>query len=202
MGRKDPRVDAYVERSAAFARPILKRLRKVVRAACPEVEETLKWSSPTFMYKGMLCGMAAFKAHCVFGFWKDALLRDGAPANAGGAVLDALGRIAAVSDLPADADLARLVKRAAALNDDGVKLPRPKRKGARKLDVPDYFLRALRANRKALATFDAFSPSHKREYVDWVTEAKGEETRARRLATAVEWMAEGKPRNWKYVKKR
>ncbi len=203
MASKDPRVDAYIARSAEFARPILKHLRKVVHAGCPEVEETLKWASPHFMYKGMLCGMASFKNHCAFGFWKEALLRgkDKPVAKVEEPAMGQFGRITAIVDLPAEKVLLRYVKAAAALNDQGVKLSRRARPGGRReLQIPDYFLNALRKNRKAVATFNGFSPSNKRDYVEWVTEAKGDETRKRRLDTAVVWMAEGKARNWKYIR--
>jgi len=204
MGNKDPRVDAYIARSAGFARPILVHLRTLVHAACPEVEETLKWSSPHFMYKGMLCGMAAFKEHCAFGFWKEKLLRDRLEglAVADRSAMGQFGRIAAISDLPDERTLLSLVREAVALNDRGIKAPaRSRLKGNRRLKVPDYFAGALRRNRKALATFEQFSATNKREYVDWVVEAKGEETRQRRLDTAITWMAEGKIRNWKYMRK-
>ncbi len=204
MGNKDPRVDAYIARSAGFARPILVHLRTLVHAACPEVEETLKWSSPHFMYKGMLCGMAAFKEHCAFGFWKEKLLRDRLEglAVADRSAMGQFGRIAAISDLPDERTLLSLVREAVALNDRGIKAPaRSRLKGNRRLKVPDYFAGALRRNRKALATFEQFSTTNKREYVDWVVEAKGEETRQRRLDTAITWMAEGKIRNWKYMRK-
>ena len=204
MGNKDPRVDAYIARSAGFARPILVHLRTLVHAACPEVEETLKWSSPHFMYKGMLCGMAAFKEHCAFGFWKEKLLRDRIEglAVADRSAMGQFGRIAAISDLPDERTLLSLVREAVALNDRGIKAPaRSRSKGNRRLTVPDYFAGALRRNRKALATFKQFSTTNKREYVDWVVEAKGEETRQRRLDTAITWMAEGKIRNWKYMRK-
>ena len=98
MGTKDPRIDAYIEKSAEFARPILKKLRALVHKGCPApgVTETIKWGMPAFEYKGPFCGMAAFKNHCTFGFWKDKLLRtDDAAARA----LDALGRIESVDDL-------------------------------------------------------------------------------------------------------
>ena len=204
MGNKDPRVDAYIARSAGFARPILVHLRTLVHAACPEVEETLKWRSPHFMYKGMLCGMAAFKEHCAFGFWKEKLLRDRLEglAVADRSAMGQFGRIAAISDLPDERTLLSLVREAVALNDRGIKAPaRSRLKGNRRLKVPDYFAGALRRNRKALATFEQFSATNKREYVDWVVEAKGEETRQRRLDTAITWMAEGKIRNWKYMRK-
>ncbi len=202
MAKKDPRVDDYIARSAEFARPILSHLRKVVHAGCPEAEETLKWSSPAFMYKGILCGMAAFKKHCVFGFWKEALLRDRLEGAAGsrGKAMGQFGRLTAVSDLPDDRTLLSLIREAVGLNDQGIKPPnRSRPKGSRKLKVPRYFLDALRRNRKAFSTFEKFTYTNKKDYVEWVTEAKREQTRRRRLDTAVAWMAEGKIRNWKYM---
>ncbi len=204
MGKKDPRIDAYIARSADFARPILKHLRKVVHAGCPEVEETLKWSAPAFMYKGMLCGMASFKQHCTFGFWKHALLVGEGKGvfKADDAAMGQFGRITAIADLPSEKALLGLVRKAAGLNEQGVKLPaKPRATEDRKLEVPSYFMSALRKNKKALETFKGFNYSNKKEYVEWVVEAKSDETRARRLETAVGWMAEGKIRNWKYVRK-
>jgi len=197
MGTRDARVDAYIAKSADFAKPILTHLREVVHAACPEVEETMKWSFPHFMYDGMLCSMASFKQHCAFGFWKGALVFDGEARDKD--AMGHFGRITALSDLPPKRELAGYVKKAMALNDAGVKAPtRTKVALKREVVVPDDFMAALRKNKKALATFEGFSPSHKREYVEWVTGAKREETRARRLQTAVEQMAEGKTQNWKY----
>jgi uncharacterized protein YdeI (YjbR/CyaY-like superfamily) len=201
MGKKDPRVDAYIERSAPFARPILAHIRKVVHAGCPDVEEAMKWSAPHFMYKGMLCGMASFKEHCAFGFWKASLVKD----SGNGATADGMGqfgRITSLADLPPAKKLEGLVRKAAALNDEGVKAP-PRRKTAPRpaLRTPPDLQKALGANRKALAAFQAFSPSHRREYIEWITDAKGQETRQRRLAAALEWIAEGKSRNWKYERK-
>ena len=204
MGKKDPRIDDYIDRSAPFARPILISLRRAVHAGCPDVEETLKWRSPTFMHKGILCGMAAFKAHCVFGFWKEALLMvhlKGVSAGRGEA-MGQFGRITAVSELPDQKTLVALVRAAADLNDRGIKAPRAVRpKGDRTLRVPSYFRAALRKSRKALATFEEFSYSNKKDYVDWVTEARTDDTRRRRLETAVAWMSDGKVRNWKYIRK-
>ncbi len=204
MGRKDPRVDAYIAGSAGFARPILKHLRRVVHAGCPDVEETLKWSFPHFLYKGILCSMAAFKGHCAFGFWKEALLPGmrAVRAEAGDPAMGQFGRITAVSDLPGEKTLIRLVKGAAALNDRGIKKPvRTRPKKDRTLKVPDYFLSALRRNKKALMTFDGFSYSNKKDYVEWVTGARQEATRNSRLETAVAWMSKGRVRNWKYIRK-
>jgi uncharacterized protein YdeI (YjbR/CyaY-like superfamily) len=199
MGKRDERVDAYVAKSADFAKPILTHLRDVVHAACPDVEETMKWSFPHFMYKGMLCSMASFKEHCAFGFWKGKLVvAEGESANAEGA--GSFGRITKVSELPSKKVLTGYIKHAMKLNDDGVKAPaKEKPKSPKPVVVPDDLTKALKANKKAAATFEKFSPSHKREYVDWLTEAKSEATRMRRLETAIEWMAEGKPRNWKYM---
>lgn len=198
MGMRDPRVDAYIEQAAPFAQPILRHLRKVVHAGCPDVEETVKWRFPTFMHKGILAGVGAFKEHCTFGFWKGRLLTAHGLVRSDEKAMGQFGCLRSLKDLPDEKVLLRLVKAAAALNDQGVKLPpRPTRK-AKPLVTPAYFTAALKKNKKALATFAAFSPSHKKEYVVWVTEAKTEETRRRRLDTAVLWMSQGKTRNWKY----
>jgi uncharacterized protein YdeI (YjbR/CyaY-like superfamily) len=196
MGSKDKRVDAYIDKSAEFARPILRELRDIVHEACPEAEETIKWGFPHFDYKGMLCSMAAFKQHCAFGFWKSELvLRDNKSPDAMGQ----FGRLTSVKDLPTRRVLIGYIKKAQELNDAGIKAARPKPRAEKKeLVVPEYFTAALKKNKKALATFEGFPYSHKKEYVQWVTEAKTDETRQRRLATSVEWLAEGKSRNWKY----
>jgi len=202
MATKDPRVDACIANAADFAKPILKHIRKLVHTACPDVEETIKWQFPTFMYKGMLCGVAAFKNHCTFGFWKHELLfgRNGTDKRAEEGGMGQFGRITQMSDLPKDAVMLGYIKEAMRLNDEGVKVPsRSQPKVKKPLVVPAFFLAALKKNNKALATFDGFSYSHKKEYVEWLTEAKTEETRQRRLATTLEWLAQGKSRNWKYA---
>ena len=200
MGKKDPRVDAYVDGAAAFARPILRHLRSIVHGACPEVEETIKWGFPHFQHRGVLCSFAAFKEHCAFGFWKGRLVLGD---RASGAAMGQFGRIAAISDLPSRAALAGLVKKAAGLNEQGVSAPRARKGQPRPAPrVPPDLAAALGRNRKAAATFEDFSPSNRRDYVEWIAEAKGVETRRRRLATAVAWMAQGKPRNWKYARPR
>jgi uncharacterized protein YdeI (YjbR/CyaY-like superfamily) len=196
MATKDPRIDAYIARSAAFAQPILKHLRKVVHAGCPNVVETMKWSMPHFDHKGVMCGMAAFKEYCAFHFWKGALIIEGA---SGDQMWGQLGRLSKVSDLPSKKVLVGYIKKAMVLNADGTKVPRPPAKPKKELVMPESFMAAIKKNKKALAGYEAFSPSAKREYVEWITDAKGEDTRARRIAQAVEWMAEGKPRNWKYM---
>jgi uncharacterized protein YdeI (YjbR/CyaY-like superfamily) len=203
MGKKDARVDAYITRSPDFARPILTYLRDVVHEGCPDLVETMKWSTPTFDHRGILCSMAAFRQHCVFGFWKAPLLTlDGKPLveeMASGA--GQFGKLTSVKDLPAKSKLLKLVKDAARLNESGVAIKRAPRAAARPVQVPDDLTRALHKNAKARAVFAAFSPSHKREYVEWIVEAKTPETRLRRLETALGWMGDGKPRNWKYMRK-
>ena len=199
MGRKDPRVDAYIKKSAAFARPILKHLRKIVHTGCPGAEETIKWQFPHFDYKGMMCSMASFKEHCAFGFWKAELIFGGDKSKENEA-MGHFGRITSMADLPAEKTLVGYVGKAAALNDAGIKSsPRARPKVKKKLVVPPDLSAALQRNTKARRTFDGFSYSNKKDYVEWITEAKRAETRGQRLKTAVEWMAEGKVRNWKYL---
>ena|SRR5579872_5722507 len=201
MVKKDPRVVAYIEMSAGFARPILKHLRKLVHKADPDIEETLKWGMPTFMHDGIVCGMAAFKQHCALGFWKSKLILD----RAGRRVDESMGhfgRISALKDLPADKQLIGYIRKAVKLNQQGVRVPGREKKPAKPLAVPSYFRVALKSNKKALAAFEAFSPSHRNEYIQWVTEAKQQPTRDKRLATAVEWLAKGRSRNWKYEKRK
>lgn len=197
MGQRDPRVDAYLASAAPFARPILEYLRDAVHAACPGCEETMKWSVPHFLYRGaILCSMAAFRQHATFGFWKGALLDIGDR----GPAMGQFGRLTRVADLPGKRELAGYIRQAMALQDAGVKTPkardpRPKPPAT----VPEDLAMALQRNRTARATFEAFPPSHRREYLDWITGAKREETRRKRLAQAIEWLAEGKPRHWKYM---
>jgi len=204
MGKKDPRVDQYINKANDFAKPILTHIRKVVHSACPEVEEDLKWGSPTFMYKGIMCGMAAFKEHAVFGFWKASLMKDPILVeNARSEVaMGHLGRISSKKDLPADKTITAWIKEAMQLNDLGIKIE-AKAKTAEKKEVvvPEYFMKALGKNKKALQVFENYAYSHKKEYVEWITEAKTEETRNKRMATALEWIAEGKSRHWKYAAK-
>lgn len=204
MARKDARVDAYIAGAAPFARPILKHLRKLVHEGCPQVEEDIKWSHVAFMHKGILCGIAAFKQHCTLGFWREAMLKK-QTGGAFGAKEDAwgqFGRITSLDDLPSDRFIVALVKKAVALHDAGIKAPaRPRPKANRTLAVPAYFVAALRKNARAHAAFKAFSYSHRKEYVEWVSEAKTEATRQKRIATALDWLAEGRSRNWKYERK-
>jgi uncharacterized protein YdeI (YjbR/CyaY-like superfamily) len=196
MPKRDPRIDTYIARAADFAKPVLNRIRRLVHAACPQVEETIKWNSPFYLYKGILLATPAFKQHGAFFFWKGKLLFSDYPAknNPRGK----LRHITSITDLPADKILTGYIKQAVKLNEAGIKIPRPRPKAKKEVVVPDYFLAALRKNKKALAVFGNFSPGHKREYVQWITGAKREETRVRRIRTAIQWLAKGKSRNWEH----
>ena len=198
MGTRDPRVDAYIAKSAEFARPILTHLRDVVHAACPDVVETMKWSSPFFDYHGTLCNMSAFKAHVGFGFWKGALVVDSI-SETDEPSAGQFGRVTSVKDLPSRAQLTTYIRKAAKLNEEGVSTPKVK-KPKPEVPAPPALVTALAKNRKARAVFEGFSPSQKREYSEWIADAKSDDTRARRLEQAMEWIAEGKTRNWKYQK--
>jgi uncharacterized protein YdeI (YjbR/CyaY-like superfamily) len=199
MGTRDPKVDAYIRKAAPFAQPILSEFREIVHAACPEVEEAMKWSFPHFLYKGMLCSMASFKQHAAFGFWKGALVTGGPPREN---AMGHFGRITKRADLPSTSVLAGFVKKAAALNDQGVKVARvPKKAPPKPIAVPSDLTAAFKQSAKAKAGFAALSPSHRREYLEWITEAKTDATRGRRLAQAIAWMAAGKSRNWKYERR-
>ncbi len=198
MGTRDPRVDAYIANAAPFAQPILQRLRETVHEACPGVEETMKWSMPTFMHAGgILAGMAAFKWHASFGYWKHALVL-GADAPRDG--MGSYGKLASAQDLPPRPRLLADIRTAAKLNESGTKAPAARRKPAPETapDMPPELAAALAANPAAKAAFDAFAPGAQREYMAWIAEARREATRHRRLAQAVAWMAEGKRRHWKY----
>lgn len=199
MGARDPRIDAYIEKSGESARPILTHIREIVHAACPEAEETLKWGFPHFTYEGILCSMASFKAHCTLNFWKGEDVLGAGVATEG--AMGQFGRLTSVKDLPSRKVLLGYVEKARELNEAGTPGPisrRAKPKG--EVEVPEDLAAALKKNRKAGATFEGFPPGHRREYVQWITEAKRPETRAKRLATTLEWLAEGKRRNWKYEK--
>ena len=196
MGKKDARFDAYIKKAAPFAQPILTQLRQRIHAACPDVVETVKWGHPSFEYKGILCGMAAFKQHAAFGFWKHDLVvgKDAKSKEAMGS----FGRITSLKDLPPAAKFAGLVKKAMELNDAGVKVVRDKTKKKKPISMHPDFAKALARDAKARAHFDAFSPSGQRDYMEWIVDAKQDATRERRIATAVAWIAQGKSRNWKY----
>lgn len=198
MPTVDPRVDAYIENSQDFAKPILKHLRKLVHQTCPQVIETMKWSFPHFDYKGMMCSMASFKEHCAFGFWKESVMKEAAfPEKT---AMGSFGRITSLKNLPSDATMKKLIKEAVRLNDEDVKVQKKPSTRKKELVVPEILLEALARNEAAAETFDNFPPSCKREYVEWITEAKTEPTRDKRLATTIEWLSKGKRRNWKYEK--
>ena len=203
MKNGSPEVDRYIEKAAEFAQPILRRLRKAFHAAHPDVTEAMKWGHPFFEYKGVLGNMAAFKQHVGWGFWKAGLMADphgllkppGEHTAMGGA------RLASVDDLPPDDVLIAYVREAIRLNEENVKPVRPKKAPKPEAAVPDDLAAALASTPAARAAFDAFPPSHRREYIDWITEAKQPATRAKRIAQTVEWVTEGKSRNWKYERK-
>jgi uncharacterized protein YdeI (YjbR/CyaY-like superfamily) len=206
MGKKDKRIDTYLKTKAGDFAPILSHVRQLVHKACPEVEETIKWGMPCFEYKGPYFSFAAFKQHCVFGFWKATLLQDpkgylGERKADGGEAMGHFGRVKQLSDLPPDRVIIDFLKQAMKLNDEGVKLPPRKKVSPKSITVPADLLAALKKNKKAHIAFEAFSPSGKRDYIEWLTDAKTEATRERRLLQALEWIAEGKPRNWRYMKK-
>ena len=200
MGTRDPRVDAYVEGAEPFARPVLRHLRDLVHAAVPDASETIKWGFPHFEHRGILCSMAAFSHHCAFGFWKGELVVGDSPAAR--EAMGHFGRIASLDDLPPDEEVVALVRRAAELNEQGVKAPRSKTRARPEVQAPPVLLDALRATPATWSAWEAFPPSHRREYAEWIAEAKSDATRARRVATAVEWIAGGKSRNWKYERPR
>jgi uncharacterized protein YdeI (YjbR/CyaY-like superfamily) len=197
MGTRDPRVDAYIAGKAEFARPVMTHFRKLVHEADPAVTETLKWGHPAFMHDGIVCGMAAFKEHCAFHFWKGSMIVDRTGTTAEKA-MGQFGRVTRIADLPAKSVLKRYVREAVRLNEEGIKPERSRRPARKPLPVPDDLAGALRRHRAARETFERLSPSQKRDYIEWITEAKREATRATRLATTLEWLAQGKHRNWKY----
>ena len=202
MANKDQNIDAYISKSADFAKLILNRLRHLVHKACPDVQETIKWGFPHFDYKGMMCSMAAFKNHCAFGFWKSKIMKDAAEMiNKNENAMGHLGKIKSLADLPSDKKIIAWIKEAMKLNDDDVKLPERKRTPpAAAVEMPEVLLKAFYKNKIAGTKFNGLSNSHKREYVEWINEAKTEETKNKRVVQTVEWVIEGKSRNWKYMR--
>jgi uncharacterized protein YdeI (YjbR/CyaY-like superfamily) len=199
MGSRDRRVDAYIAQSAHFARPILTHLREVVHETCPDVEETIKWRSPTFVYHGIMAGMSAFKEHAIFGFWKGSLLVDD-KSDKSQSAMGQFGRLTKLSDLPSKRVLAGLVKKAMVLNESGVKLERTPKRDKKPITMPQELAAALARDKKAKLAFDAMSPSHRKEYMEWVGDAKKDETRVRRIEKVVAQLKEKKALNWKYEK--
>ncbi|MBA2334817.1 MAG: YdeI/OmpD-associated family protein [Blastocatellia bacterium] len=200
MPTRDPRIDAYIERSAEFAQPILLHIRALVHKACPDIVETMKWSMPFFDHKGTVCNMASFKQHCAFGLWKQSLMEANAfPAEK--TAMGSFGRITSIAELPDDKIIVALIHQAIKLNQDGIKVKRtPVSKEKKELAVPEVMDAALAKNAAARKTFDEFPYSKKKDYIEWINEAKTEATREKRLTTTIEQLAEGKARHWKYEK--
>ena len=199
MPTLDPRIDAYIEKAAEFAQPVLVHLRGLIHEACPDIKETLKWSMPSFEHKGIVCGFAAFKKHVTFMFWKQSLLEtDAFPKNK--TAMGSFGRITSLKDLPSDKVIIGLIHQAVELNEKNIKVEKKPAVAKKELMVPEDLTKELAKNKKAKTHFEEFSYSKKKDYVEWITGAKSEATRIKRLATTIEWVAEGKSRNWKYEK--
>lgn len=201
MPTADPRVDAYIAKAPAFAQPILGYLRALIHATCPDAIETIKWGMPCFLFQDrILCGIAAFKQHCSLWFWKARGAVPKATTDSDG--MGQFGRITAVTDLPSQKVIAVYLRAAIKRGLDAVANPIREKPATTRpsLEVPGDLLAALNRHQTAHRTFDSFSPSCKREYIDWICEAKRIATRERRIAQAIEWMAEGKRRNWQYQK--
>lgn len=200
MEKYDPRIDVYIEQAADFAQPILKHIRALVHEACPEIIETMKWSFPHFDYKGTVCSMAAFKNHCAFGFWKSSLIPDPHHllSEDKAQAMGQLGRITSIDDLPDKNIFLTYIQNAVILNKEGIKVDKKPAAPKTALTIPDYFSESLAKIPAAQQHFENFSYSQKKEYLEWITEAKSEDTRQKRLSTALEWISEGKSRNWKY----
>ncbi|WP_430388706.1 YdeI/OmpD-associated family protein [Dyella sp. 20L07] len=197
MATHDSRIDAYIANAAPFAQPILAHLRALVHATCPEVEESVKWRMPFFSYKGaLMCSMAAFKQHCSFGFWLYKQVTD----NDADDGMGQLGKLTSLKDLPPKRELVALIRKAMSLNDAGVTMKRPKSPAPKTPDLPDELATLLAQKKHAAARkhYESFPPGAKREYIAWITEAKTDATRQKRIATTLAWLAEGKRRNWKY----
>lgn len=203
MPTKDPRIDAYIAEAAEFGRPVLKHLRKLIHQGCPEIVETIKWGCPFFDYHGLLCGMAAFKEHCSLFFWRDIDVDRFLPkTNTGASGMGQFGKLTSLADLPKDSVLLACVRSAVEQRESPASKLKRAARPAKEMSVPPDLKKALATNAKARKTFEAFAPSHRRDYIVWITEAKRPETRAQRLATTLTWLAEGKKRNWKYLEQR
>jgi uncharacterized protein YdeI (YjbR/CyaY-like superfamily) len=203
MKNTSPDVDRYIEKAAPFAQPILERIRAAFHKAHPDVAETMKWSVPHFEHKGVLGSMSAFKEHVNWIFWKGKLMSDplGIISPAGESSMTGL-KLRDVKELPKEKDMVAYVREAIRLNEEGVKIERAPRQERGEAEVPPELAAALKKNAAAKKAFEAFPPSHRREYIEWITEAKQDATRQKRLAQTIEWLAEGKSRNWKYERKK
>ncbi|MCO5945651.1 YdeI/OmpD-associated family protein [Mucilaginibacter flavidus] len=203
MEQYDARVDAYIAKAAPFAKPILEHIREVVHKASPLITETVKWGMPFFDYKGPVCMMASFKQHLGFGFWKSSRLNDPEGYLQGSdeeAAAGSFGRIEKMEDLPPDEAMIGFILQVIALNESGIKEPKKAAPAKAELPIPDDFNQMLSSNTTALGYFVDFSPSKKREYLEWFAEAKSDDTRQKRMEQALEWISEGKSRHWKYQK--
>lgn len=202
MSSRSPEIDQYIANAAPFARPILEKIRAAFHKASPDIVETMKWRVPHFEQNGVLGNMAAFKQHVSWGFWKAQLMSDPRGILTPMGEKTAMGgmKVKDVKDLPPEKVLVDYVREAIRLNEQGVKAERRPKTTAR-LEIPSELTAALKKNKAAEAVFERFSPTNKREYAEWIADAKQPATREKRIATAVEWIAEGKPRNWKYMKK-
>lgn len=204
MGKKIKEIDAFIQKSAEFAQPILIHLRKLIHDNCPDAVEKIKWGMPHFEYKAeTLCYMSAFKKHCAFGFYKASLMKDPILMQQAQAetAMGNLGRITSLKDLPSDNKMKTWIREAMSLTDKGIKLPPRKKTDASGIEVPEDFQNLLQKNKTAKANFEKMPPSHKKEYISWITEAKTAPTREKRILTSLEWLSENKSRNWKYEKK-
>ena len=199
----NPAIDDYIAKAQPFAQPILLHLRKIVHQVCPNVDEKVKWGMPFFDYKGPMCNMAAFKQHCSFGFWKASLMSDPMLVETAKSevAMGHLGKITALKDLPRDKKMIAYIKEAMQLNEDGKKVMKVKSVTTKELIIPTYITEAISKNETAFSIFQAFPPSHKKEYVLWIDGAKTEATRNRRLIKAIATITEGKPHNWQYMDK-
>lgn len=196
-------VTGYINKSEEFAKPILEYWRKIVHKTCPDVAEAIKWGIPHFDYKGdFMCVMASYKAHCSFTFIKAEIMKDERlkESKQFKPVQRFLGKITNLKDLPTEKEFVSMLKEAMALNEKGVKVVAEKSDKPKILETPDYLLKALKQNPKAKEVFESKSNSFRKEYIGWITDAKTEETRTKRIAEALEWMADGKSRFWKSKK--
>ena len=194
-------VDNYIESVAEFAKPVLRHFRDMVHSVCPDVQEVIKWRFPCFDYKGLMCGMAAHKEHCSITLWKGTIMEDpdGILEVVGKTGMGTFGKIKTMDDLPKDDILAKYVRQAVDIQDQGLKIP-SKTASQKTVRIPVVLQEALNKNAEAKKVFESFSYSNKKEYTEWIDSAKTENTRTRRLVQAIEWIAEGKPRNWKYMR--
>ena len=201
MAQLNKKVDAYVNKAAGFAQPILQHLRSIVLDTCPEAEEDIKWGTPHYSYKGdHLCMMAGFKNHCSFSLYKAEFMKDEKISESvkAGKKFGYMDKLTSLSDLPAKKILVALIREAMALNAQGVKKVKPATDKPKLLAVPDYFENALQGNPKAKDVFYTKSDAFRKDYLVWITGAKTEDTRQSRIDQSLEWIAEGKKRFWQY----